>query len=289
MKLAQVVTGQLTMEKQINLNTTYTHLISILITQNGYSFFVLDRNIHQVINYKSETILQASANSVLEKIDEELKKNWKKEYPNAEIKICYHHSYFAIVPSEIYSPEFTSDYLKFNTQLFPNDSISEEEIEKLSVHIPFVPYINIHNELLDVYNLVEFTHSIHSSIEWAEKLCRNQNGEHAFAFVQKDSFVLVIFKDKQLQLANYFDYVTAEDFTYYCLFAIEQFQLDREQMHFSMLGDVSIESEIHHYMYTYIKNLVLISFEELHFKVDVNSEQSNFFNTNPFLALQLCE
>lgn len=277
------------MEKQTNITPHKTFLISILITQNGYSFFVLNSETKKIEICKTEELKAADAKAIFKKLAEELKQNWTIKFPNAQVQICYHHSYFAVVPSEIFDAEFASDYLKYNTKIYANDSISTEVNSDLELHIPFVPYVNIHNEVLNTYESIDFTHSINSSINWAKKLSKNQEGEHAFAFVQKEAFVLVLMENEKLQLANYFEYQTAEDFAYFCLFAIQQNQLDREQMHFSILGDVSIESEMHQLMYTYIKNVVLISFEELNFQIDLNSIQKNFFNTNPFLALQLCE
>lgn len=290
MKLARVVTGQQIMGKQTNHIATNQYLISILITQNGYSFFVLHTNENTIEICKAETLQQrASAHIIFNKIAEELKQNWVRKFKDANLQITYHHPYFALVPKHIYSPEFVSHYLKYNTKLYANDSISCDENADFDVCIPFVPYVNVHNELLNYYQTVDFTHSANTSLSWAKKHCQHQEGEHAFVFVQKEAFVLVMIKEGKLQFANYFEYQTTQDFAYYCLFALEQNDFNREEVKFSILGNISTEDELYNILYAYIKNVELISFEELNCNTKITTEQQHFLNSNPLLALELCE
>jgi hypothetical protein len=289
MKLAQVVTGQQTMEKQIKKISNTSYLISILITQNGYSFFVLDNRSQKIETHTSEVIEQANAELILSKIRTELEQSWLKEYTDAVVELCYHHSYFSVVPSAIFKKDQASNYLKYNTKLYSNDSISCEVNTKLDLSIAFIPYINIHNELLDTYETVNFTHSVNSAINWAFTREISNKGEQVYAIIQKEAFVLIIIKEGKLVLANYFAYKTEEDFVYYCLFAIEQHNCNREAMLFSLLGEVSTESKIYSYLYKYIKNIALISLKELPIEIELSVEEEEFFISNPFLALQLCE
>lgn len=289
MKLAQVVTGLQTMEKLTNHTSHSSYFISILITQNGYSFFVKCTETHTIIKLFSLKLAHASAQNIWESLEELHFQSWKTDFPNATMDICYHHSFFALVPSEIYRDEYKSDYLKYNTQLFSNDSISYDENKDFQVHIPFVPYINLHNALLDSFSAIEFTHSIQRSLAWIKKLNLPPQGEQVFLFLEENAFVLLLFKDQHLQMANYFDYQSDEDVVYYCLFALEQYNFDRELLCLSIIGNLSEESQIYNYLYTYIATLKLLSISEMQTITKLSSEERLFFQSHPFLAYQICE
>lgn len=281
------------MEEQISNHIQTPYLISILITQNGYSFFVLNTKEQKVEDYQEDLSVQIDANWLWDKIENQLKETWQEKYKDATIQLCYHHSYFAVVPSEIFNEELKTDYLKFNSKLYNNDSISCEVNTDLKLHIPFVPYVNIHNGLLDFYESVDFTHSLHLSIKWAFQLSEKQAGEFAYIFMQKNSFDLVIIKYGKLHLANYFEYETAEDLVYYALFAIEQTQCNRERINLSVIGNLSDVHPIFKYLYRYVAHVELTTLKDLSLDTLLEHEEDkeieSFFNNHPLLAIQLCE
>ena len=279
------------MEKQTNTTDKIIYSISILIRQSGYSFLVVNENQKCVEEHKEVHVKNENPDGLVQKIQEDYQRIWKINYKESRLHIIYQHSYFTIVPNEVYESKHNGDYLKYNTVLFPSDIISCDCNAYFDVSIPFIPFVNIHNELLEYYSSLGFYHAVNSALNSSYQLCKNQSGEYAFVYIQQNSFFLVLIKDGNLKMANYFNFDTAEDFAYYCLFAIEQFKFDKQHMHFSFVGKISKESEIFTLVYNYIRHVVVINVLELNLnlKNKVSHESEIFLNQNPILALQLCE
>lgn len=280
------------MEKQTNYNNTNSYLISILITQNGYSFFDYSRDHQKVDNLLNRELKNATAEEIWIHLQEDLSKHNFFEDKTALVQIIYHHPYFAVVPKEIYDPSFNSDYLKFNTQLYKYDTIVSDYNSECEVIIPFVPYENIHNELLNTFKQIEFTHTVNISLSICKNLIIGEIKEQAFVIKNSNSFILIIFKGNQLLYSNYFEYSTPEDFAYYVLFSFEQFNCNRDQIKLSLIGDISKESDLYKYLYTFIQEVNIVSNSDLNFEYKLTTTQNkenNIFINNPFLALHLCE
>lgn len=278
------------MEKQTKPTDSKHFMISILIRQNGYSFLVTNSTTNQIEEFGETSTKNKDLDELLGKIKEEFSQSLKNKYAQSSLRIFYQNSYFALVPSSIYDDQHASDYLKYNTELFPSDSLSCDKNDAFDIHIPFIPLINIHNELLDHFDSLDFYTAVNSALKASFNFCKHQNGEHAFVYLQQSTFILVLIKNGKLQAANFFEFETAEDFAYYALFVIEQFKFDREKMHFSFVGEINKEEQIYQYMQTYIRYIVNISIAELKPNYSISSSQEDqFLNTNPILALQLCE
>lgn len=281
------------MEKQTNLAEQKPNLISILITQNGYSFYGYHTKTKLFQNSVTKEISKSTPDEIWLHLEQELVENQFYEYNHAKIQIIYHHSYFAVVPNELYDPKHKSDYLKFNTQLEENDIIANDVNAHWEVSIPFIPYVNIHNELLNNFEQINFTHSTNVALSVAKKLIKNKTEkEQVLVFADETTFILVIAKNNQLIYINRYEYDSAEDFVFYSLFALEQYKCNRNQIIFSIIGNTSAENEIYHYLEKYVHRVEMISTSELISIFKLNKNEGDIIQTsisNPFLVLHLCE
>jgi len=233
--------------------------LSILIAQDGLSFCILNKKQNSIENFHTE-----SFSKILnpEKILEELKKAFKfhlleeTKQKITSVKVIYSNALYSIVPHTYFSEENLTDYLKFNIKILKTDFIAFDHIEAIEAKNVFIPYTNINNYLLD--NFGEFNYK-HASTLFIEQFSEIANQTEAYVYVEKNMLSLYIFKDKELLLANSFEYFTPQDFIYYILFCFEQLKLDTEKVRLKILGKINETDSTYNYLYTYIKEIEFLN------------------------------
>ena len=236
-----------------------SYKLSILIAQDGLSFCILNKKQNSIENFHTE-----SFSKILnpEKILEELKKAFKfhlleeTKQKITSVKVIYSNALYSIVPHTYFSEENLTDYLKFNIKILKTDFIAFDHIEAIEAKNVFIPYTNINNYLLD--NFGEFNYK-HASTLFIEQFSEIANQTEAYVYVEKNMLSLYIFKDKELLLANSFEYFTPQDFIYYILFCFEQLKLDTEKVRLKILGKINETDSTYNYLYTYIKEIEFLN------------------------------
>ncbi|MDT0608498.1 DUF3822 family protein [Croceitalea rosinachiae] len=243
--------------------------LSIQISLNGLSFFVLDTISQKVviddcINFKTETtpyLLKKELKNLLEKHE-------LTTFSFSTVTVIHKNDMFSLVPISLFEPDELPNYLKFNTKLLANDQISFDELKNHEIVSVYVPFTNINNFIFDLYGEFDYTHS---STTLLQSLFNQKIGSKTvcYAHVNKFNFELVVFKQKKLLLFNQFRYKTKEDFLYYILFTYEQLDLDVEHVKLKLFGTIEEDDPLFNICYQYIKKVSV--FEPTHKLIDIET------------------
>ncbi|WP_292246183.1 DUF3822 family protein [Mesonia sp.] len=265
--------------------------LSILISQDGLSFCTLNQKENTVEYFYSKDFIDSLDP---EKILDELKIAFKFHLEeNIEVRIkdvdvLFANNLYSLVPQVYFSEDQLTDYLKFNTKILKTDFIAFDELTKLSANNVYIPYTNINNYLFEKFGTFNYKHSstlfIDLCLDQAEKI---DASEIVFIHLQTKRFDICCVRDKQLILANSFEYYTSQDFIYFVLFTLEQLKFNTEELQLLVSGNVSEIDDTYQYLYTYIKNISFLNTSFLTEKISNLSQKVINPKHNLFLLSNL--
>lgn len=280
MKSIPVETGQnsMTQEKSKN-NDTYTtknKRLSVQISLTGQSFLISCAKTNKVEWQAQERWLYSLSHP------EELLDRTKRILENSsldlkhitEVKLYYHTPLYTLVPTQIWSDETPAIYLKYSIKTLPHDFIAHEPILNGKTNLIYIPFVNLNNYFFEKFGSFHYYHALGSWINYCKKVIENKTGVFAnFTSTQLD---MVVFKEGRLQLANSFEYHTANDVVYYVLFVYEQLTLSTEEIPIYLSGAINKASSVYSGLYKYVRYLefiptYMLSISRLH-KEDAHKE-----------------
>ena len=147
------------------------------------------------------------------------------------------------------------DYLKFNSRLIKNDTASFDYIEELEAQNVFITYGNITNYLIEKFGSFEYYH--YSTVLLKKLYSDNPKDKIARIYVNinKSYLNIIVFKGKELNYYNTFDYESKDDILYFILFVIEQNKLINNETKMKLIGEEKIIKNYYNYLSKFIKNL----------------------------------
>jgi hypothetical protein len=250
------------MHQETNKSTASIKSLSVLIHQDGLSFFVYSASkIEERLDHDFQ--VKASPIVILKTIEEFHKSYTLLQQEFFKVSLFYHHEMFCLVPDEFFDPSRSSDYLKYNVHILPTDVLShDDDLGEIPSSMVYIAFENINNFYFEKYGQFEYLH-YGSSILNQLLQERKNTSEQLFIEVFQNDFYVSIFKNGQLLSHNLFPFQAAEDILYYVMFSIQQNELDPNTLHCSLKGIGSL-THINDLLYNYIRNIFLEKDYHLH-------------------------
>ena len=193
----------------------------------------------------------------IDKILSELK-NKLKEFNLlnvVKVTLVLNNKLSVLVPNDFFQEDNCLDYLKFNSRLIKNDTASSDYIEELKTHNVYIAYGNITNYLIEKFGSFEYFHystfllkKIHFELSTNKKIIIYVN-------INKSYLNIIVFKGRELNYSNTFDYKSKEDILYFVLFVIEQNKLVNNKTKIKLIGEEKIINQHYAYLLKFIKNI----------------------------------
>jgi hypothetical protein len=243
------------MHLETNNSTQTKESLSVLIHQNGLSFFTYHSN-EVVDQWHHDFSIAANPISILTKIEELFSNTSALQKEFHKVHLLYHHEMFTLVPTSYFNAESASDYLKYNVHLLSNDVISYDEgLMNGEITLVYLAYENINNFFFNKFGQFEY---YHYSSYLIQQIVQNETSKTTQVVVElfQTDFYLSIVKDQQLTSHNLFKYDTVEDVLYYVMFSIQQNELDPDSLICTVKSNSDI-SKVHDLLYNYIRNVVI--------------------------------
>ena len=237
--------------------------LSIQVNLNGLSFCIfnrLDNTIQDINILKFEEKLTPF--EVLNRLKLELSSNpiFSDDFEN--VRVIHQNDLATLVPQSYYNEMNNADYLKYNTKILKTDFIASDNLKNNKITCVYVPYVNINNYLFDTFGIFTYTHAATVFINALDKIETQVEDNYLFINIENHAMQVIIKQNKQLQLYNYFDFITADDFIYYLLFTCEQKQLNPERFKLKFSGNISKEDDIYKMAYKYVRHVEIIENSE---------------------------
>ncbi len=250
------------MHQEISKPTATIKSLSVLIHQDGLSFFVYNAS---KFEERLDHDFQVRANPIviLQTIEELHKSSPLLQQEFFRVRLFYHHEMFCIVPDEFFDPSRSSDYLKYNVHILPTDVLShDDDLGDIPSSLVYIAFENINNFYFEKYGQFEYFHYGSTILNRLSKQ-QDHNSEQIFIEVFQSDFYISIFRKERLLSHNLFPFHAAEDVLYYVMFSIQQNELDPDTLHCSLKGIGSLNT-IHDLLFNYIRNVFLEKDYHLH-------------------------
>lgn len=237
--------------------------LSIQVSLNGLSFSIY-KNANNNIEYIDSIAFVKRLNpfEILEKLKSELASNTKFSEDFENVKVIHHNELATLVPKKLYDESNNAEYLKYNSKILKTDFIASDELENHNAVSVYVPYVNINNYIFDTFGAFDYTHASTVFVDTTQTMVADDETS-AFINVEANTMQIATYRNKALQLYNFFEFDTPEDFIYYILFTCEQEQLNPESLKLFLVGDIKENDANYDIAYKYIRNVEVVGDSKL--------------------------
>ena len=232
--------------------------LSIQVSLNGLSFSIYN-GANNSIEYIDTISFEKRLNpfETLEKLKSELASNTKFSDDFENVKVIHHNELATLVPEELYDESNNAEYLKYNSKILKTDFIASDELKSQDAVSVYVPYVNINNYIFDTFGAFDYTHESTVYIDTTQTLI-TEDETSVFINVEANTMQMAIYKNRTLQLYNFFEFDTPEDFINYILFTCEQEHLNPEILKLFLVGDIKENDANYDIAYKYIRNVEVV-------------------------------
>ncbi|MGM0636300.1 MAG: DUF3822 family protein [Bacteroidota bacterium] len=241
------------MKAETNIDKKNINKLSILISQDGFSFCV-HNNIELVLcdKFVFKTPDNNTPTQLLNEVKNRIDTRFIKNHQIEKLDIIYHNHLFALVPTKIYDENKKVDYLKYSVRLLENDYITSDAIEAFKAQNIYIPLININNYFIDLVGNFNYKHQLTQLIENAIQI----NAEDlVLTHIESNLISIVVIKNNTLLLGNCFQISSEEDAAYYLLFVLNELELNREEIPLYFSGEFDEHSNFYEYINPFVKHI----------------------------------
>lgn len=230
-----------------------------LSLQIGKDFLVLV--LYDSINHKYIGVREYSFNSTqgafqLEKeIAQRLDQDDLLERGEGEVRIVMNHTPYSWIPNAFYKAGRERDMLDFQYKLPYADKIFVRDFSGLDSKLVYAIPDNLIRYFEQRFEKCSFWHAVYPWTLDAMTRWNNDEKTRLRARITDSSFDLLLWRNKRMEYANTFEYSNAEDFLYYLLFAIEQLELDTEEVELILSGQIVKTSPLFEYAWKYVRHV----------------------------------
>ncbi|MGB2129734.1 MAG: DUF3822 family protein [Flavicella sp.] len=229
--------------------------LSIQISLDGFSFFIFDPDTaiyvaHHAYRLELEN---RTPEGLYERVEKIFKENSLLQESFKKVTVLHDNNLVTLVPAEYFSKDHLKEYLKNNIKLLEDDHIEYDSLEDKKTNVVYVPYVNINNLIFSSFGSFEFYHI--STLFLDLKNRSERKSDMCYINCYTRSFDMLIYKNDQLVFFNRFEFSSATDFIYYILFALEQNDLDPNQLPIELTGEIQKESDEYKMAFNYIRNV----------------------------------
>lgn len=265
----------------LNLEDNY---LSIQLSLDGFSFCIYNKiedkvGVFGVYEFENST---GSPFQHLENVKQLFDQEKLLQHNYKAVFVTHFNNLVAQVPQPLFNKNCLTNYLQYTVKVLEDDFIAYDELSNSEIINVYIPFVNINNFLLDIYETFVYKHS--STVLIENLLNQYKNLEDSFCFVNVTGhhFEIVVIKNKKLELFNFFSFSTKEDFIYYILFTAEQLNLNPEEFELILMGDIEKESELYAIVYQYIRNIKFYTPNNDNLKLNEIASHSHFTLLNQF-------
>lgn len=182
--------------------------------------------------------LRSSAPEIKDRLEEIIRKDNNLSLKYKEVRVLHYSQNSTLVPSELFDENLAAEYLRYNHYTDVESDIFTDFIEAISAYNVFSIPVNIISVFRDNFEQVTFNH--HSSQFICNSSFSALNDEYTVhAGINKGFIDVAVFRRRDLELYNNFQYAGEADMLYYILFVYKQMLLDIEKTHLVISGEMS--------------------------------------------------
>lgn len=277
MKLILMEIGQKTTQKTTKIDSDFNNSSLVIHINESWVIFCLFNNQKLSSLNKVRFLHKKKSNFILKTIKKYIKSFSKENIPS-EVKLIYYNRTSTLVPSDLFDPKNSLNYMKYNTSIRIDDIAANDHVLNHEINNVYIPNIDINNFIFEKFKTFDFYHYSSLIIEKISNDFAEKFGKRVFVNVNDGFIDILYFKDKKLEFYNSYDYNSIEDVLFYLLFCFSELKLNPDEIHTVFSGSIDLDSKLYELIYTYVRNVELIE------PIDIDGIDFNILNSNILLS-----
>ena len=269
--------GQKTTQKTTKIDSDINNSSLVIHINESWVIFCLFNNQKLSSLNKVRFLHKKKSNFILKTIKKYIKSFSKENIPS-EVKLIYYNRTSTLVPSDLFDPKNSLNYMKYNTSIRIDDIAANDRVLNHEINNVYIPNIDINNYIFEKFKTFDFYHYSSLIIEKISNDFAEKFGKRVFVNVNDGFIDILYFKDKKLEFYNSYDYNSIEDVLFYLLFCFSELKLNPDEIHTVFSGSIDLDSKLYELIYTYVRNVELIE------PIDIDGIDFNILNSNILLS-----
>ncbi len=269
------------------------YILSIQISEEWFSYCILDKNTNRYIALSSYSLLEKKSKkqkdkdnrSYVERLTSQFE--WLKN-PFKKVCIIYVNQRSTIVPSLLFDPSHKKDYFDLVFSEREGETIYYNSLPRQNLYNVYTLPDFLEKQLIGIFKnctIVHYSSTLLMNVFL--KLVDNSVPTQLFLNVQFGTFDLIVVKAGKLSYFNTFKVLSDDDLIYFLFYVIEQLKLDINDISLRLMGEVDKGSVIHKNISKYIRDVSFIKRNNDFRYIDVFDDIPHHFFYN-LLNANLC-
>ncbi len=237
---------------------TASYILSLQLSHIGYSYTIIDpsQNKYAALNHHNFD-KKLSDKSIIEKAESMLKEDLflSKNYKSVFFSVVESKS--TIVPKELFDRRQIKKYFTFNHILDEYEELHFNYIKEADVYNLFSIPSDITTLMVNKFPEVIFVH--HHNVFIKDIIKRAGKLKFKLPFIQINvnltTFDIGIYKDDKLQVVNTYHFDNENDFIYYILNTINQYDIKLSKSYINFSGFVEKDTEFYYFIHQYLPKI----------------------------------
>ncbi len=207
------------------------------------------------LNILSEISLPNNeAETVIQKIDSLIEDNNHLKLLFNRVIVCVESYRYTFIPSDLFSKTNLSAYGKLINPR-ADEEIAVAELAHFAITNIYTVTPLLHDKLLSYFPNAIITHQANAFLNGTFTNLRDGVASVFFINIQDSNFEIALYVHKKLQLYNIYEYKTIDEFNYFLLAIISQFQLNKVTTTAILAGKINPGEDLYLRIQKYFKNI----------------------------------
>ncbi len=239
--------------------------LSIEVCDDEITFFIHTKNDFSIIGFYSfqfEKYINSAeyANAIKNIVENET----ELQQTFASVKVFYNTATCTLIPTTYFKETEKENLLSLMFGPLDDVNIFQENLVNIDAKTAYAVPNKIYDSINNFFVQNTFHHSTSKQIQ------NNVNSSDQLHCMVYNSFIkIILYKNANLQLVQFFDYTNPEDVSYYLLQICKQFFIELSTLHIILSGAIVEQSNLYENIYRYFLN---ISFAELPADINIATE-----------------
>jgi hypothetical protein len=243
-------------DKSFIETNTSDYYLSLRFGKRNLAFTVFNPDLKKYTVFDAYTYSDLNLNEDAEQIFKQLfaEKNWL-ERQFKKVFFLMDHALSTLMPPPLFIENNMQQYLAFNHPIEASQPTHFNNLKNAHVVDVFSIPATIDKLVKKKWPNAQLLHSSSVIIESLSINYKNKIGVNTlFLNLRDEGFDLVYFKNKKLHFYNFFRFHTKEDFIYFLLSAMEELELNPEEVELILSGNIDKSSILYEMIYRYIRS-----------------------------------
>jgi len=242
-------------DSSLEQNKSDSYHLSILASQDGFSFTVLDP-------YKSKYLAYSHFPFSMLPDIQDLPDLFEKRIQAEELLVLEYNTVYCMIssnkstllPAGLFHKEKIRSYFEFNHDLGDLDELHTNYLKHLDAYLIFSVYHEIANVFLRYFPKTKIFNQATSFIE-DSLLSRDDKTELVSASFQSGFFDIIFTRGKELILHNNFSYRNPNDLIYFIVYVYDKLKLDTSAIELQLSGSIDPQDTASEMIRKFIRNV----------------------------------